>query len=65
MVRGGVGEGTAVWVEWCLWGGEGHEDFRVGVVFGAGVVAGTEINRGLMMAMVMEAHGHFLESLCG
>lgn len=36
----------------------------MGVVFGAGVIAGTEINRGLMMAMVMEAHGHFLESLC-
>lgn len=31
---------------------------------GAGVIAGTEINGGLMMAMVMEAHGHFLESLC-
>lgn len=45
-------------------GGEGHEDFRVGVVLGAGVVAGTEINRGLMMAMEMEARGHFLESLC-
>lgn len=40
-------------------GGEGHEDFRVGVVFGAG----TEINRGLMMTMLMEAHGHFW-SLC-
>lgn len=36
----------------------------MGVVLGAGGVAGTEINRGLMMAMVMEAHGHFLESVC-
>lgn len=44
-----------------LWEAQSHKDFRLGVILKGGV--GTEINRVLMMMMMMiEAQGQFLMS---
>lgn len=62
MVGRGVVRRHGVWLNSACW--EGGTMRTLDCVFwGAGGVAGTEINRGLMMAMMMEEHGHFLESL--